>query len=326
MTHKIAIVGAGLVGLSTARAFLSQGKSVTLFEKNEIGENTSGIAAGLLHPYVGPRSKLQPDGVEAFKKSEKLIQEIEESHNVQILLQKGLFRPILDEIQRKDFTKAAESYDDIEFWSEEIANERYSGLFSKSGIFIKNAYVVDTKTYLRALYADCLQKGLNFSKKAVDSLRELDSFDLIFVCTGGEYSSIKEAENLPLKQEKGQLLELEGNIDLPFSVNARAYVVPTNIPHRFITGSTREKVFQNNFAECAIAEPQIRKKLSALSSKFDNLQLIQVLAGLRAKSQNNRPCTLPLSENAWYVGGMGTKGLLYHAYFSENLINLLYMP
>ena len=59
MMKTIAIIGAGLAGLAVAYHILNKNQNctVTLFDQKGIAAGASGIAAGLLHPFVGARSK-----------------------------------------------------------------------------------------------------------------------------------------------------------------------------------------------------------------------------------------------------------------------------
>ena len=47
---RVAIVGAGVLGLSIAARCASDGAGVTVFDARELGENASGVAAGMLAP------------------------------------------------------------------------------------------------------------------------------------------------------------------------------------------------------------------------------------------------------------------------------------
>lgn len=71
---RVAVVGAGIIGLSVAWRLLQAGADVTLFEKGEPGRGTSWAAAGMLAPAfeaVDPEIK-HPDMIRAMVKSRSL--------------------------------------------------------------------------------------------------------------------------------------------------------------------------------------------------------------------------------------------------------------
>ena len=68
---KIAIIGAGLSGLSVAwHLSLHRQCAITLFDPQGIAGGASGIAAGLMHPYpglMGMRSFMASEGIATTK-------------------------------------------------------------------------------------------------------------------------------------------------------------------------------------------------------------------------------------------------------------------
>jgi len=87
---KIAIVGGGFSGLSVAWHFLQQSNyKVTLFEKKKIGGGASGIAAGLVHPYVGEQGRRSVFASEGMKAAKELIAVAEEKLGEKVILSNG---------------------------------------------------------------------------------------------------------------------------------------------------------------------------------------------------------------------------------------------
>lgn len=72
---KIAIIGAGFCGLATAWNFATSGDhEISIFDPTPIGKGTSGIATGLLHGYVGARSKRNWRATEGLQATHRLIE------------------------------------------------------------------------------------------------------------------------------------------------------------------------------------------------------------------------------------------------------------
>ena len=107
---RIAILGAGFAGLSAAWHLLRRGGcEVTLFDPKGVGGGASGIAAGLLHPYVGEegkRSYLASEGIEATL---ELIAAAEKSLGEKVVLQKGIVRHTFTEELREQFLSHVKS-------------------------------------------------------------------------------------------------------------------------------------------------------------------------------------------------------------------------
>src|SRR5579864_6815899 len=90
-TMKIAIIGAGLSGLSLAWHLIDSA-SVTLFDHKGIGGGASGIAAGLMHPYPGQqglRSFLATEGLLATK---RLLAVAQKKSALPLALENGIIR------------------------------------------------------------------------------------------------------------------------------------------------------------------------------------------------------------------------------------------
>jgi len=63
MTSDITIIGGGVIGLLTAREFLNAGATVTILEKNELGQESSWAGGGILLPLYPWR---QPQAITAL--------------------------------------------------------------------------------------------------------------------------------------------------------------------------------------------------------------------------------------------------------------------
>ena len=71
-TSDIIIIGGGVAGLSTAMQLAKRGASVTVLEREQIGNGSTGRAAGLLGQLRGTaeHTRMLMDGVEVVKELE----------------------------------------------------------------------------------------------------------------------------------------------------------------------------------------------------------------------------------------------------------------
>lgn len=86
-TFDVIVIGAGVAGLSTAMQLGQRGAKVVVLEREQIGNGSTGRAAGLLGQLRGnaEHTRMLMDGV-------KIVQELEEKANVEIFVQTGSMR------------------------------------------------------------------------------------------------------------------------------------------------------------------------------------------------------------------------------------------
>jgi glycine/D-amino acid oxidase-like deaminating enzyme len=317
---KIAVIGAGFAGLATCFHLLNAKftKSVTLFDKEGIAAGASGVAAGLLHPYSGPRSKKSWHADVALHEAKELLKA--SSTRKPIAQFHGILRPCTTEVHHATYAEINEP--DIEHWDAAKVQHHNPHLKAQPALFITSGIAVHTKEYLQELFEVCLTKGLHFEKRLISNTQELDCFDQVIVCAGHDVKEFSEAKELELSYLKGQLLVLEANQALshfPCPVNSEGYLVLHPSEKTFFAGSTFERGFTATQADRAFAEREIRKKISAFSDIYGNLPFISCEVGIRAYTKNKLPLIARASQKTWIVTGLGSKGLLYHAWLGKLL-------
>lgn len=228
---RIAIIGTGLSGLATGWFLLNNSPprqlTLTFFDPLGIGGGTSGMAAGLMHPYAGAAAKLNPNGLEGYQATCKLLDVASEKIGRAVASDHGLLRLATTDRQKSEYRLTAERYDNIIWCEAEEAVQKIPGLSFHPGIFIKNSVTVDCPLYLEGLWKACEEKGAIFEKSSVNSLDELKDFDQIVLATGASVNTLLPFL-LPITQVKGQVIELTWpkNLDpLPFALNSHAYIL-----------------------------------------------------------------------------------------------------
>ena len=281
-TRRIAIIGAGLAGLATGY-FLSPTCQVTLFDKNGVGGGTSGMAAGLLHPYVGQTGKMNTFGQEGMEASLPLVK----NH----ILHKGIFRiPINEQMETRfanspDFQKRGDGY-----WHEE-------------------AYAIDTPAYLQWLMDEITRNGGNLQIQTIDDPTVLPH-DVVILCQGWQTPFVQ------ITAVKGQLLEIDAT--LPYPIAAEGYLLPKN--GHCILGSTYERNFKTTDPDpCCIEE--LLEKGEKMMKGISSQSIVRIKAGVRASTPQRLPCIKKITDRFFAYTGLGSRGLLYHALFAKKLIN-----
>jgi glycine/D-amino acid oxidase-like deaminating enzyme len=292
---NIVIIGTGFAGLATSWFLIELGCRVTFYDAKGIGQGASGRAAGLLHPYVGEQTRCNLWGDEAVAAAKELFLHIEPS----AILQEGLIRIAQTDEQRE----ALRSYKDVE----PLGKDRF---------YIKSGVVIDTALYLRRLFARCIERGAVFEQRRITTLEELRDFDHRVIAAGHELDHLLPQFATHFSKVKGQILQ----IHLPEStetVVAKGYIVKSSQKGVYLWGSTYERDY-------ASEEPDQDAALSLLPRKDfplpESLDILHCHAGVRlARRKHYVPFVDQIDKGIWCFGGLGSRGLLYHAFLGKKL-------
>jgi glycine/D-amino acid oxidase-like deaminating enzyme len=311
---KIAVIGAGFLGLACAYE-LSAHASVTLFDKQGIGAGASGMAAGLLHPFAGKKATLNWRGLEGYKAACCLLDVAEDALGKKVSYKTGIFRPACTEEQKELFSASLQKYPEHLTW------QTYNEAFFEplSGIFIPSGIQVDCPLYLEGLYQALLRRGVFLQIAYISSIEELDDFDLVVYTVGCGFNSIKGLEKVSIHVVKGQLLEFSCNHTLAFAVSSECYVAQIR-PGSLVAGSTYEHSPQTEAPDKAACEQKIRSKIALFSKTLAALPIRDCKAGLRATTPDKKPFITKVGPKHFCLGGLGSKGLLYHALIAKELV------
>ncbi|MCB1114791.1 MAG: FAD-binding oxidoreductase [Chlamydiia bacterium] len=203
----------------------------------------------------------------------------------------GLIRKAQSPEQAKWFQLAAKTYpDEIE-------------LIDSDTIYIDEAWVVDCPKYL----AD-----LQTVNKEIISLDELKEFDRVVIAAGVHSMNLCEVK---LSSVRGQLLIVSGGPMPKCPVSSQIYAIPHQ--GKLIVGSTYER------GEKLDAKEELLPKLNRLLPDFEVGEVFEVKEGYRANTPDRMPMVKQVDERTWVFTGLGSKGLLYHAYFGKLLAESL---
>lgn len=328
---KIAIIGAGFCGLAVAWTLASHSSplphlNITVFDARPIGTGTSGISAGLLHPYAGARAKLNWKGYEAFQATQELLNISRSALGYPVTAERsGILRLALSEIQEEDFHRCVAHHAPHVSWlSPDDTQSIAPGAPTVPSLFIPNALTVYSSLYLRGLWEACAQHGAQFVQKRV-SIGDLSAFDVVIFATGTE-TSFPALSSLPIQIVKGQVLELRWPSSLPplrYPLNSHVYLLMASNGKSCLVGATYEKGNVTDTPQLERAIEEILPKAYELFPPLRSAQVMRCQAGLRAVAPLHRPLIQRLDSRQWVITGMGSKGLLYHALFARQLVDQL---
>jgi len=306
---KVAIIGAGLAGLSTCW-HLCQFPLIqtTLFDPKGIGGGASGIAAGLLHPFPGKRALRSWDAAKGIQETRILIEISEKTLNRSVCEVTGIFRPAVTTQQKKDFSVRAKEDEDAQW----LEHSDFG-----PGLWIRHGITLYSRLYLDGLWNACQTKGAAMIQHAISSLQDLDAFDAIILAAG--FETLRFAPHLPLQVTKGQTLICRWPERLPFSLVSQGHIAPTENPSFCHIGSTYEHDYFSLEPDQSVILELIEKTAKFYPPVRD-FDVIEVRAGARiSRPKGYRPIVEKLNIKTWVFTGLGSRGMLYHAWLGKQL-------
>jgi len=316
---RIAILGAGYAGLAAAYHLLySFGKTpdeLLLFDAAGVGGGASGASAGLLHPFAGAHARKSARAEEAMAAARKLLTATDDS----AFAETGLLRLAVSEEQKLSFKLAAEKHPEVQWLEAEQCREREPAAASAPGIFIPGALTVYPQKYLRALWEKCAARGARLEKRKILSLEELEPFDAAIIAAGAGLASLTEFR---LRSIKGQALEFLWPEQIPplkSALNSRAYIVMAEDQKRCTVGATFEREFSSESPDIEQALALLNPKIAELFPPLLQQKPVGCRAGIRTAAPDHKPIAKKIGRKLWVIGGLGSKGLLYHALLAEEI-------
>ena len=324
--RRIAIVGAGFAGLALG-FYLTYSASkqfqVTLLHQDPLGYGASGVASGLLHPFPAAATKLSFHGHQALHESLTLLQYLQSHATLPLYEGGGIIKLAIKDEDKRHFAKLCLSQDSLVFCSPKMLQKHLHLTNAYPGVMIKPGYTVYCKEYLHALASAFTSGGGKLERCKVTSLDEIKDFDAIILCTG---AGIKEFDQVTkLQFVKGQILTME----FPFpivskSIIGQGYITKTSHPLIYHVGSSYEHHFKDSAPDLAKAKELILKPWIKIFPQMSAGKILSCDAGVRVMyPKTYLPVISRLSSKVYRFTGLGSRGLLYHAYLAKQLATAL---
>lgn len=306
--RRIAVIGAGFAGLALSWYLFHffPKCQLTVFDEKGVGGGASGVATGLIHPYVGEEGKRSLQGTEALCLTHELIDAVEKQEGP-LIISRRIVRSIFTKEQDLLFSSHIDRYGDVQKEGE----GRY---------LISSGVVIDPRRYLEGLWAAIERKGGRLICQQVKEVGDLSSFDAIVLAAGAGISSFPEGEGIKVNRLKGQVLtcRLQSLTPLHEARIGKGYIVPLKDQMTCHVGSTYERratSMEPNLKEASI---KIFDKVSHFFPGIKELQPLSCQAGMRVcRIGHYAPMIGKVTPKVWVLTGLGSRGLLYHAYLGK---------
>ena len=273
---KIAVAGAGAFGLAVALRLARAGRSVTLLDPAPLGDNASGVAAGMLAPI-----------------SEALFDPISRDHLALMRRARDLW-PDFAEALAIPLSRAGVRIEGSDSWRAEVA-KRLEQLGVAPTKVIDEDWRLDSRPALEALRAAAEQAGVLFETGAVAAFEpgaltladgRVEAFDVLVLATGpGVRDGRIAPETAALSPIKGQLLRATLLDDEAVVVRGEGvYLAPGEA---LAVGATME-AGRDDLAPDASATQALRQAARALRPALD-LEEASVDVGVRATTPDGLP-------------------------------------
>ena len=339
----VIVVGAGVVGASTARELTSAGARVLLIDRDEHPGAGSRAAAGVGVPSV--RLLDDPPMLDFARRGRQVLDEdLDRLSTAQrpLVLRCGLLRPMSDQADADRLAARAADYPDfLGAWlsAEELAVREPGWRGDSCGAFFDpTAAVVDAPGYVDALVTEartagvsirtgCALLGVTADGQGVTAQLPGGPVraELLVLACGAWIGVLPDIDPLPVRPVRGQMIRLE--VDPArrprHIVSGSLYLAPAPDGHTVLVGATEEDV---EFTPGPTVEGALL--LLAHAARTWGLRTARICTmwhGFRAGTPDGRPLIGRLLAEPRIVvaGGHGGQGILTGAHTGRMVAALL---
>jgi glycine oxidase len=332
-TFDVAVVGAGIVGLATARELARAGKRVVLLDRGEPGAEASWAAAGMLAPQIeahvaGPALAL---GIAARERYAGLAAECEAAGHPIGLTSGGIARVAFDDDGARELQAQVEAQRALGLEAEWLSRKdlvwRHPGIAAGAcgAALAPRDGCVDNVALCAALAADAQRHGVTFAvvevvelmtahgrAAGVRSALESHRAHVVVLAAGAWSGTIAGLPRpVPVAPVRGQMALAPWPAGEPRGVlfGRAGYVVARG--DGAVLGSTMEHVgFDKHTTEEGLAH--VRREAAALLPALASAMFTRTWAGLRPVTPDALPILGrdPDVEGLIYATGHGRNGIL----------------
>lgn len=327
----VAIIGAGIFGLSAAWALQKRGLSVAVYERNAVGSGSSGGLVGALAPHMpekwNPKKAFQ---LEALLGAQSFWDEVEAASGCSSGYRRiGRALPLRSERLRNQALVRAQEVPLL--WKGEADWNVVDAVDSASPT--SHGYVIETlsarlapRMAVQALAAALGKKGVEIHEHSpVEATADLNATHKIIAA--GHNASLFTPE-LPAEfwsAVKGQsaLLDVTLPDDTPMLFESGTYIVPHG-ERGVAVGSTVEY----DWNEPSSTDHQINEvleKAAGLVPSLKDAEILETWAGVRPRARLPDPVigALPERVNTWLLAGGFKIGMGIGPHMGETLARLI---
>jgi glycine/D-amino acid oxidase-like deaminating enzyme len=343
----VAILGAGISGLSVADACIQKGKTCAVFDIHEPGEGTSGAPGMLVNAATGRRAKKTWEAENGYASIHSFLKRVRNYSSINFFNENSVLRPALTKKLAVNFKKSITKYDWPEGWIEWIDKERVNKEYpyidnDYGALLIRNGLTVNGQLFLNACseylksngMVDCYHQKADYAfenEKWRLSTKNGVSVTARYLvdARGFHQAGLKEWDFIPLHNIKGQTATFIYSEPLPLhsSISSLGYMAYMgNYPEKLTVGSTYEHEFQTLEPDEAGLEYLIKKLESTLPDYSSTYKSVKQWSGVRTTVPDRKPVVGPHPDisHFYMIGALGSKGLLLGRYLAEILVKSMF--
>ena len=306
-TTDITIIGAGISGLLTAREFCQAGATVTLFDQQQVGKESSWAGGGILLPLYPWRQSpaITQLTLQSLKLYPQLSQQlINNTHINPELINSGLLIP-----KNPDIESAVTWCKQYHFDYQAADNQHFEGFNTRleNPLWLPAIQQARNPRLLKGLKQELLQSGVQFiegSQLTALRTQQREIYQIItssgnypvkqLILTTGAWSGKLSEQLFPqnpleIKPVKGQMCVFDVPIGLlkPMILDGDKYLIP-RADGKILVGSTIENQgFDKQTTDDA--RHQLQAFATNLLPELKNCPIIHHWAGLRPATQQGIP-------------------------------------
>jgi len=353
----VAIVGGGIVGLTIAWRARERGLTVTLLERDQVGQGTSRVAAGMLAPVAEVEfgedgRRLLELGMRSAAMWPGFAAELEQVAGIDVGLRRtGTLILARDEDQARELERRLAYRESLGLRTERLrpsrAREREPGIAPTVRLAIEapDDHSVDPRRVLVALRRACERAGVVIHEHArVESVALDDAGGRVTgLVLSGEHLSVREVviaagpwssqiEGLPaharvsVRPVKGQIMRLRDPAGPGLVTRVvryeGGYIVPRGDGRYVLGASVEERGF--DLEPTAGAVHELLHDASELVPGIDELRIEELSVGLRPASADNVPVIGPgVIDGLIWATGHYRNGILLAPVTAEIVVQAL---
>jgi glycine oxidase len=346
--HDVIVVGAGIVGLATARALSGAGRHVLVVERRRVGAEASSAAAGILSAQAecDPESPLLPLALRARERHARLAAELEEETGLRVdRSSRGLLQVAFTETESEHLGATLERQRALGLSAEQLGPGELKDVepnlspAALRALFYAEDRCVDNVRLTRALAASAVARGTSIlsGRPVTTLLREAGR--LAGVVTGAEryrapvvvnaagaWAGLLGGDPLPPPVEpvRGQIVAFELAPALLGHVvySERGYLVPRS-DGRVLAGSTSERVGYDK-SVTAFGLHAVLQSALEIAPALRDVPVTGSWAGLRPGSPDGLPIVGPGAlPGLFHAAGLYRNGILLGPLVGEIVAGLV---
>jgi glycine/D-amino acid oxidase-like deaminating enzyme len=343
--YDVIIAGGGIAG-ACAAVYLSRVSRVLLLEAHTPASGASGVAAGMVNPLMGRRSRpvwRMPEALDAFHELLNL------TGVTGLYTRRNVLRPVMEAEQVRWFQEAAAGFPEHAQWlSAEAVHERYPDIRAPSGaILITSGGALTAPAFVQLLLQAAARSGAEIRTdtgvngwgesqegawvevQMAGTVERLHARRVV-LALGSDWSDFPELTRLNLHHVKGQVVRTTRPSGIAWNalphLAGKGYIVIEE--DSLVIGSSFEHTFKDvrpsrkrSYQLIGAAAYMLRNELS--------VDILEETAGIRVEVPGTRlPMVGPLPgrEHVWLFTGFGSKGLLLGPVLARDLSTYFKSP